>query len=497
MVTLSTRYFSLSAADIYGVLGIGADKGSWLPTAYNAFEPVGVVMGCWLASSLSIRRILLSGISLFLCGTCLALLVPTFPSLVLSRALTGAAAGAILPMSILVQLRVFGPSQRVVAIAVYACATTMGPQLAGMIDVWAVTHFGWFAVVLASLVPGIFALAAGNKGLQVESIRWRPMLHADFPSLVSLSCGVALFAGAVSQGDRLRWTQSAEIEFAFLISFLCLAHFAWRACRKTRFPILETGLLLRWNFSIGTLASFPLQLASMVSVAVVPWLLMEVQGFRPEQVVSALSVTLLPQLLAYAVCVKVLHARWLDSRVALILGFGIVALACLYDLRLTSDWIVSNLLVGQILQGLGLPFIIVPLLVIFIGDVRVDEGIDAASVFNIARSLSATVASAWIATSTRLNGQASYNELVSITGFFPNGREAAFATLGKHLALVSPDPARQHAQALRTIAEAARRQAAVLSASDVFAMLGGLLLASCLFGVLMFEFGSGHPGRQP
>jgi DHA2 family multidrug resistance protein len=497
MVTLSTRYFSLSAADIYGALGVGADKGSWLPTAYNAFEPVGVVIGCWLASVLSIRRVLLGGVSLFLCGTCLALLVPTFPSFVLSRALTGTAAGAILPMSILVQLRVFGPSRRVTAIAVYACATTVGPQLAGMIDVWAVSHFGWSAVVMASLGPGVFALVTGSKGLQVEGIRWRPMLHADFPSLISLSCGAALFAAAVSQGDRLRWTQSPEIEFAFLISFLCMGHFVWRTCRTTRFPILETGLLRRWNFSIGTLATFPLQFASMVSVAVVPWLLMDVQSFRPEQIAPALSATLLPQLLAYAVCIKVLHARWLDSRAALILGFGIVALACLYDSQLTSDWIVPDLLAGQILQGLGLPFIVVPLLIIFIGDVRADEGIDAASVFNVARSLSATVASAWIATSTRLNGQANYNELVSTTGFFSNGQEAAFATLGKHLALVNPDPVHQHAQVLQIITEAARRQAAVLSASDVFAILGGLLLASCLVGVLMLEFGSGHPDRQP
>lgn len=496
MVMLSTRYFGLSAADIGGAFGIGIDDGSWLLTAYSAFEPVGVVIGCWLAGALSIRRVFLGGVCLFLAGTCLALIAPTFPSLVISRALTGAAAGAIMPMSILVQLQVFGPSRRVAAIAVYACATTMGPQLAGMVDVWAVTHFGWSGIYLASLVPGLFALAAGGNALQAKTIRWRPLLQADFSGLTSLASGLALFAAAVSQGDRLRWTQSSGIVIAFITSFFCIAYFAFRQRHTMRFPILATGLLRRWNFSIGTVATLPLQLASIVSIAVVPGLLVEVQGFRPEQITPALSAMLVPQILSYALCVTAMHARWLDPRSALILGLGMVALACFYDLRLTSDWTVANLLTGQILQGLGLPFIIVPLLLMFIGDVRADEGIDAANVFNVARSLSTTVASAWVVTSTRLNGQTNYNDLVTTSGFFPKGQESALSILGTHFARMDPDPGHQHAQAVGTIVEAARRQAAVLSASDVLATLGGLLLASCLVVILMSEFGSGHPDRR-
>ena len=496
MVMLSTRYFSLSAPDIGGALGIGRDDGSWLPTAYSTFEPVGVVIGCWLANALSIRRVFLGGIYLFLGATCLTLIVPTFPSLVLSRALTGAAAGAIMPMSILVQLRVFGLSQRVTAIAVYACATTMGPQFAGAIDVWAVTHFGWPAVLLASFGPGLFALVTGHNALQVEAIRWRPLLHTDRASLISLSSGVALFAFAVSQGDRLRWTQSPEIIIALIVSFLCVAYFAAREFRTLRFPILTSGLLRRRNFSIAALAALPLQFASMVSIAVLPGILMDVQGFRPEQIAPALSAMLLPQILAYVLCVTALHARWIDPRSALILGFGMVTFACFLDLQLTSDWIVSNLLAGQILQGLGLPFIIVPLLVIFIGDVRGDEGIDAASIFNVARSLATTIASAWVVTSTRLNGQANYSELVTTSGFLPKAQEAALSTLGRHVAQMNPDPAHQHLQALRIIADAARRQAAVLSTTDLLAALGTLLLASCVAVVLMSEFGSGHPDRN-
>ena len=66
MVMMANRYFTQSAADLEGGLGIGADDGSWLTTAYSAAEPIGVAIGCWLAMGLSIRRVLLPAVFLFL-----------------------------------------------------------------------------------------------------------------------------------------------------------------------------------------------------------------------------------------------------------------------------------------------------------------------------------------------------------------------------------------------------------------------------------------------
>jgi hypothetical protein len=115
------------------------------------------------------------------------------------------AAGAILPLSILTQLRIFGPEWRPLAIAIYASSTTMGPQLAACIDVWSVERYGWTAILWASLAPGLVSLVTGLFGLRREPIRWRSLIHADLAGVVSLSAGLGLFACGVSQGDRLRW----------------------------------------------------------------------------------------------------------------------------------------------------------------------------------------------------------------------------------------------------------------------------------------------------
>jgi MFS transporter, DHA2 family, multidrug resistance protein len=496
MVMMATRYFSLSAGDISGGIGIGSDDGSWLPTAYSICEPIGVVLGCWLALGLALRQVMLVSIALFMFASLLPVCAPGFPAVILSRALEGLAAGAILPLSILTQLRAFGPARRALAIALYASSTTMGPQAAGLIDAWIVACFGWTAVFWASVVPGIVSLATGCAGFWKDSFRWRPLIDADLAGLLTLATALGLLACGVSQGDRLRWLQSPATLILFAASGLSFVLFFAHEWHGIRHPVVSVSLTRRWNLALGIICTLPLQFATVFSGAIVPNALTDLQGYRPEQIAPALTAALWPQCLSYATCVAILHFRLIDTRAVLVAGLSIVAIGCFYDLPITSDWIVANFNVGQIIQGLGLPLIIVPLLYIFVGEVSSREGAHAASIFNLSRSMSSTIATAWATTSVRLYGQDKYTELLSNTGFYPAGHRTTITGIAARLAHVDPDPIRVHLQALQIVGETARRQASVLAVSSTLADLGWFLFASCVIVVLMAELGNGFPGRK-
>jgi MFS transporter, DHA2 family, multidrug resistance protein len=496
MVMLATRYFTLSAGDINGGLGIGVDEGSWLPTAYSVFEPIGVVMGCWLAFGLALRQVMLVSIALFMFASILPVCTPGFAILVLSRGLAGLAAGAIMPLSILTQLRAFGPARRALAIAVYASSTTMGPQAAGSIDAWIVTSFGWTAVLWASVIPGVVSLTAGFAGYWNDSFRWRPFVTPDIAGLVTLAAALGLLACGVSQGDRMRWFQSSTIPILLATSGMCFVLFFIHEWCGVRYPVVSVGLIRRRNLAVGAVCTVPLQFAAIFSGALVPDALVDLQAFRPEQIAPALTAALWPQCLSYAACVAVLHFRLMDMRAVLVLGLSSVAIGCFYDMPITSDWIVANLYVGQVIQGLGLPLIIVPLLLIFVGEVTPREGAHAASIFNMSRSISGTIATAWATTSLRLHGQDKYTEILSNTGLYQSGRRSTVVDISTRLAHVDPDTIRVHLGALQVFGETARRQASVLAVSTTLADLGWYLFASCALVVLMAELGSGFPGKR-
>ena len=138
-----------------------------------------------------------------------------------------------------------------------------------------------------------------------------------------------------------------------------------------------------------------------------------------------------------------------------------------------------------------------PLVYIFVASLRPPvESLPAASILNLSRVLSGTIATAWATTSLRLNSEGKFTELLSNTGFYHDGRGTALATLGARLAHTASDPTLARAQAVQIIARAAHRQAAVLGISCTFSALGWLLFAGCLLVVLMAEFGAGKSLRS-
>jgi MFS transporter, DHA2 family, multidrug resistance protein len=492
MVLMATRYFALQGADIDGALGVGSDSGSWLSTAYSVCEPIGVVIGAWLGIALSLRRMLLASVAIFLVGMTIPILVANYDAMMVSRVITGLGGGMIMPQAIIIQLRTWGPTRVPLALALFLSAPTAAPQLGGVIGAWGVEHFGWSFVLWAALPPGIGSLVAGYVGLWRERIQWRPLVHADLAGLVALAAALGLFACAVSQGDRMRWLETPAIPVLLTASATCFAIFALRDWKALCEPIVWVRLYRRRNVTLSAIGGLPLGLAISVSGFIVPTALAQVQQFRPEQIAPALWNALWPQVLSYAVCVVILTRKLMEVRAMIIAGLAVVAIGAFFDLQITSEWQVGELYVGQLLQGIGLPMIAMPLVAIFVASLRPPvESLPAASVLNLSRVLSAIIATAWASTSLRLTGEGRFSELLMNTGFYPNGRSNVLVTLAARMAHTTADPMSARAQALGIIATAAHRQAAVLGISATFSALGWLLFGSCLLAVLMAEFGSG------
>jgi DHA2 family multidrug resistance protein len=294
----------------------------------------------------------------------------------------------------------------------------------------------------------------------------------------------------------MRWFQTPAIPVLFAASAACLAIFVLREWDQIRHPALWVKLYGRWNIALTATGVLSLTLAISMSGVIVPAILAQVQGFRPEQVAPALWAAVWPQALSYPLCVAIVRRKLCDVRVLIILGFATVAIGAFLNLRLTSQWQVGELYLGQLIQGIGLPMIALPLIYQFTGDLRPPaESLPAASVFNLSRVLGGTIATAWASTSLRLSSQAKFTELLSNTGFYSAGQGNTLASIAGQMAHTTSDPALGRAQAVQVVANAARRQAAVLGATSTLATLGWLLFASCILVVLMAEFGWGKALR--
>jgi MFS transporter, DHA2 family, multidrug resistance protein len=435
---------------------------------------------------------LLGGVAAFLAGMVIPLAAPDFETLMGSRIVTGLAAGAIIPQCIVILLQTWAPARTPVAIALFLSGPTAAFQIGGVMSAWGVEHFGWSFILWASLPLGALSLAAGWLGCRRAPYAWRPLLRADAGGLLSVCASLGLFACAVSQGDRMRWFQSPSIPILFAASAACLAIFLVRDWDRIRHPALSLELFRRRNIALTAPAIMVLTLAISLSGAVVPAVLAQIQGFRPEQTSPALWATVWPQIPTYALCLAILDRKLCEPRRLVILGLAALAIGAFLDLQLTSQWQVGELYLGQVLQGIGLPLTGMPLIYLFTGDLRSPtEAFPAVALLNLSRVLGGTITTAWASSALRLRTQDKFAELLSNTGFYPDGQGDTLARIAGRFAQTTSDAGLARAQAVQTIANAARRQAAVLGATSTLAALAWMLLASGVLVVLMAEFGSG------
>lgn len=496
MVIMASRCFALQAADVNGGLGVGVDSGSWLSTAYAVCEPIGVVLGSWLGMALAPRRMLLAGVAAFLLGMSLPLLAPTFHTMMASRIVTGLAAGVITPQCIVIQLQCWRPPRTPVAIALFLSGPTASLHLGGMLGAWGVGHFGWTFILWVWWPLGALALVACWLGGRREPVAWRPLVHADVGGILSISACIGFFVCAVTQGDRLRWFQAPAIPTLFAASAACLAIFLVRDWDRIRHPVLWVRMLRRWNIGITALAVPALLLAIGLSATFIPSILAQVQDFRPEQTAAALWAVAWPQAIAYPACLFILFHRLVEPRLMAILGFATVALGATLDLRLTSQWQAGEFQLGQMIQGLGLPLIGMPLIYLFTGELRPPrEAFPAAGLLNLSRVLGGTIATAWATTALRLDSQGKFSELATNTAFYAFGQGDTLSRIAGRLASATSDPAKARLQAAQILVGAARRQAAVLGAVEAMTTLAWLLLLAGMLLVAMRAYGSGRAPR--
>ena len=295
----------------------------------------------------------------------------------------------------------------------------------------------------------------------------------------------------------MRWFQSPAIAALFIAAAACLTIFLLKDWGRIRRSAAWVRLYRRWNIALSATVLLSLLLAISLSGAIIPGVLAQVQGFRPEQTAPALWAAVWPQVPTYAICILVLQRNLAEARLMVILGLATVAIGAFLDLQLTSQWQVGDLYLGQVIQGIGLPLIGMPLIYLFTGDLRSPaEAFPAIGLLNISRVLGGTIATAWASTALRLDGQTKFGELLSNTGFYSDGQGDTLARIAGRLARTTSDPTLAHAQAVQVVANASRREAAVLGATSTLATLAWLLFASGILVVLMAEFGRGKaPGQ--
>ena len=326
---------------------------TWVFTIYVLFTLVGTPLMAKLSDALGRRPIYLLEVSLFMVGSLVVAISPSFGVLVAGRAIEGLGAGGIFPVAGAVIGDTFPLGKRGRALgligAVFGLAFLLGPLLGGII--LALATWRWLFLINLPIAIAVLILAA----------RILPSTHLaerkpfDYVGMIVLALSLGSLTFGITHIDTSNFVQSfASLDvWPFLVGTVVLLVVFWYVEHRVVDPILQLRLFrsrqIRVISGLAVGAGF-----GEASVVFVPSLLVAAFGISE----SAASFALLPAVLSMAIA-SPFSGRLLDrfgSRIVILAASALFALGMLVIGLLPITWVVFY--VAAALVGLGLGMLV-------------------------------------------------------------------------------------------------------------------------------------------
>jgi DHA2 family multidrug resistance protein len=465
---------SIALTDIRGAFGISHDPGTWIESLYVSAEIIGMAISPWLLVTFTLRRWTLFAIALCGASSVLIPFSPNIEAIYALRLLQGLAGGLIIPLLMTTAFRVLTPDIRLYGLAVYALTATFTPALASTVAALWTDIADWHFVFLQTIPLCSLAGVLVWYCLRQDQPQYDRFRMFDWRGALLLVVGTGALSTMLYQGDRLDWFNSRPICVLALVSGIAIPLFLVNEWFHP-LPFLKLQMLGRRNFAYGALGLFTFLLIGQSGSTIPLRYLQEVQGYRPLQsnlITLEIAATQLVMLPAIAL---LLDYKRVDSRVVSMVGLGLILASCIGSSFVTVYWNRNQFYLWQLLQAVGQPMVVMPLLMMATNTVTSPaDGPFAAALVNTSRGV-AEAASVWFVTLIGRWRNALHSDRLVDEGGQDRWRVVqSNGVLPQYPPPLTPDGHPRVPNSLEAFRHAVEQQVTILSTSDTFLILAAL-----------------------
>ncbi len=490
MEVLDTTVVNVSLPHVAGSLSASIDESTWALTSYLVANAIVLPLAGWLARQFGRKRLLMLSVTGFTAASFLCGLAPTLPLLILFRVIQGTTGGALQPLSQAVMLEAFPPERRGKAMAFWGLGIVTAPILGPVLGGWLTDSYSWRWVFYINIPVGFVSLLMMERYVHdPHYIGGQRAARVDWTGIGLLALGIGALQVFLDKGQEDEWFDSRLMTFLAVVAALSLAAFLLHELLVAH-PVVDLRAFRNRTYAVGVLLMTVVGFVLYGSLVLLPILLQTLLGYPSLQAGIALAPRGIGSFLAMPV-VGALIGK-VDARRLLAVGLVVAALTLYWFGALNLDAGYWDVFWPQIIQGVALALLFVPLTTVTMDPIPREAMGNATSIFNLMRNIGGSFG---IAASTTLLARAQQvhtNVLGShVTPYDPQVLSmlerirAAFVARGSDLA----SAARQAEAAVWGLVQ---RHAAMLSFDDVFRALAILFL---LLLPLLFLMKSPRSGR--
>ncbi|HEV7602387.1 MAG TPA: DHA2 family efflux MFS transporter permease subunit [Bradyrhizobium sp.] len=388
MSILDIQIVSASLAEIQAGLSASSSEVSWVQTSYLIAEVIAIPLSGFMSRALGTRLLFALSASGFTIASFLCGFASTIEQMIVWRAIQGFLGAGMIPTVFASAYTVFPRSKfHIVGPIIGLVATlapTVGPTVGGIITDW----MSWHWLFFINIVPGIGITIGVLALVDFDEPNFALLERFDWWGLITMAGFLGSLEYVLEEGPQYEWLQDTSVATCAAVCVVSAIAFFYRVLTAEE-PIVDIRTFTNRNFAVGCLISFCVGIGLYGLTYMYPRYLAEVRGYSALMIGETMFVSGITMFLTAPIVGRLMQK--VDMRLIIAAGIVIFALGSWQMSWITKDYDFYELLVPQILRGIGMMFAMVPTNNIALGTLPPDRVKNASGLFNLTRNLGGAV----------------------------------------------------------------------------------------------------------
>jgi MFS transporter, DHA2 family, multidrug resistance protein len=388
MSILDIQVVSASLNEIQAGLSASSTEVSWVQTAYLIAEVIAIPLSGFLSRAFGTRLLFAISaagftIASFLCG-----LASTIEQMILWRALQGFLGAGMIPTVFASAYTVFPRSKFHIVGPIIGLVATLAPTIGPTIGGYITDAMSWHWLFFINIVPGIGITVGVLALVDFDEPNFALLERFDWWGLIFMAGFLGSLEYVLEEGPQYEWLQDTSVAVCASICAISAIAFFYRVLSAEE-PIVDIRTFADRNFGVGCLISFCVGIGLYGLTYMYPRYLAEVRGYSALMIGETMFVSGITMFITAPIVGRLMQR--VDLRLIIATGLIIFALGSYQMTWITREYDFYELLVPQILRGIGMMLAMVPTNTIALGTLPPDRVKNASGLFNLTRNLGGAV----------------------------------------------------------------------------------------------------------
>ena len=392
MAILDVNIVTVGIPKMMSHFGINVTDAEWVMIAYTIAYSIVILPMAYIRRRWGIKYPFIISIIVFVIGSALCGLSPSFSYLVIFRVIQAIGGAGLTPTGLTLLAEVFPPDERGEAMGIWSIGAMLAPAVGPALGGYLVDYVDWRWIFYVNVPIGIISVLGAATILTHDIPVKKYIKKFDFLGFLFMSLSMASLLYALNEGQTLGWHAPIIIQSEVISGFSCVFFIVTELFVKT--PLLNLDIFKNYNFVIAFIVNMVRAVGIFGAMFLLPLFIENVMNYNAMRAGILMAPTAIAVALVSPFSGKI--SDRIGPRYPLFAGLLIVAYSMFLFDNLSLNTSVYDIIVNQLIRGVGIGLLNAPVMSAALNSVKKELIPEASGLIPVSLQVGASFGIAYI-----------------------------------------------------------------------------------------------------